>query len=115
MNLTAITDPADVARLHFLDCASLLTIADFRGKNVVDVGTGAGFPGMPLRLLEPDFDLTLLDSLGKRVDFLQETAQAMDLKRIQWRACPGRRICPAASGEIRHRHLPGRCPAEHIV
>ena len=83
MNLTAITDPADVARLHFLDCASLLTIADFRGKNVVDVGTGAGFPGMPLRLLEPDFDLTLLDSLGKRVDFLQETAQAMDLKRIQ--------------------------------
>ena len=83
MNLTAITDPADVARLHFLDCASLLTIADFRGKNVVDVGTGAGFPGMPLRLLEPDFDLTLLDSLGKRVDFLQETAQAMDLKRTQ--------------------------------
>lgn len=83
MNLTAITDPADVARLHFLDCASLLTIADFPGKNVVDVGTGAGFPGMPLRLLEPDFDLTLLDSLGKRVDFLQETAQAMNLKRIQ--------------------------------
>ena len=83
MNLTAITDPADVARLHFLDCASLLTIADFPGKNVVDVGTGAGFPGMPLRLLEPDFDLTLLDSLGKRVDFLQETAQAMDLKRTQ--------------------------------
>ena len=83
MNLTAITDPADVAQRHFLDCASLLTIADFPGKNVVDVGTGAGFPGMPLRLLEPDFDLTLLDSLGKRVDFLQETAQAMDLKRIQ--------------------------------
>ena len=83
MNLTAITDPADVARLHFLDCASLLTIADFPGKNVVDVGTGAGFPGMPLRLLEPDFDLTLLDSLGKRVDFLPETAQAMDLKRTR--------------------------------
>ena len=83
MNLTAITEPADVARLHLLDCACLLTAADFRGKQVVDVGTGAGFPGMPLRLLEPDFDLTLLDSLGKRVDFLQETAQAMDLKRIQ--------------------------------
>ena len=63
MNLTAITEPADVARLHLLDCACLLTAADFRGKQVVDVGTGAGFPGMPLRLLEPDFDLTLLDSL----------------------------------------------------
>ena len=73
MNLTAITEPADVARLHLLDCACLLTAADFRGKQVVDVGTGAGFPGMPLRLLEPDFDLTLLDSLGKRIDFLQET------------------------------------------
>ena len=76
MNLTAITEPADVARLHLLDCACLLTAADFRGKQVVDVGTGAGFPGMPLRLLEPDFDLTLLDSLGKRIDFLQETGVA---------------------------------------
>ena len=56
MNLTAITDPCDVAALHLLDCAYLLTAADFRGKSVVDVGTGAGFPGMPLRILEPNFD-----------------------------------------------------------
>lgn len=83
MNLTAITEPADVARLHLLDCACLLTAADFRGKQVVDVGTGAGFPGMPLRLLEPDFDLTLLDSLGKRIDFLQETVDAMGLQRVR--------------------------------
>ena len=83
MNLTAITDPCDVAALHLLDCAYLLTAADFRGKSVVDVGTGAGFPGMPLRILEPNFDLTLLDSLGKRVDFLRETADAMGLRRVR--------------------------------
>ncbi len=83
MNLTAITAPRDVATLHLLDCACLLTAADFRGKQVVDVGTGAGFPGMPLRLLEPDFDLTLLDSLGKRIDFLQETVDAMGLQRVR--------------------------------
>lgn len=82
MNLTAITEPQDVARLHLLDCAALLTMADFRGKRVVDVGTGAGFPGMPLRILEPDFDLTLLDSLGKRIAFLQQVCDEMGLKRV---------------------------------
>ena len=71
MNLTAITDPTDVATLHFLDSAALLKLADFNGKRVVDVGTGAGFPGMPLRILEPSIRLTLLDSLGKRIHFLQ--------------------------------------------
>ena len=83
MNLTAITDPADFAALHLLDSAVLLNIADFRGKTVVDVGTGAGFPGVPLRSLEPDFDLTLLDSLGKRVTFLQETCAKMGLERVE--------------------------------
>ena len=82
MNLTAITEAKDVATLHLLDCAALLTMADFRGKSVVDVGTGAGFPGMVLRILEPDFDLTLLDSLGKRVDWLRETCDDMRLSRV---------------------------------
>ena len=82
MNLTAITEPEDVARLHLLDCAALLNITDFRGKRVVDVGTGAGFPGMPLRILEPDFDLTLLDSLGKRIAFLQQVCDEMGLQRV---------------------------------
>ena len=82
MNLTAITEPKDVATLHLLDCAALLTLSDFRGKSVVDVGTGAGFPGMVLRILEPDFDLTLLDSLGKRIDWLAETCAAMGLERV---------------------------------
>lgn len=82
MNLTAITDPVDVVTLHLLDCAALLRIEGFRGKRVVDVGTGAGFPGMPLRILEPEFDLTLLDSLGKRIRFLQEVCDAMALRRV---------------------------------
>ena len=82
MNLTAITEPKDVATLHLLDCAALLTLSDFRGKSVVDVGTGAGFPGMVLRIMEPDFDLTLLDSLGKRIDWLAETCAAMGLDRV---------------------------------
>ena len=82
MNLTAITEPRDVATLHLLDCAYLLTAADFRGQDVVDVGTGAGFPGMPMAILEPTARLTLLDSLGKRIDFLQETAEALKLENV---------------------------------
>lgn len=73
MNLTAITEPSEVARLHFLDCMALLGIADFRGKRVVDVGCGAGFPGVPLRIAEPSIQLTLLDSLKKRIDWLSQT------------------------------------------
>ena len=69
MNLTAITEPADIATLHFLDCAVLLMLEDFENKTVADIGTGAGFPGMPLRILEPSVRMTLLDSLNKRIDF----------------------------------------------
>ncbi len=77
MNLTAITEPSQVAERHFLDSAAVLGCTDFKGKRVIDVGTGAGFPGLPLRLLEPSIRLTLLDSLGKRVDWLREVAAAL--------------------------------------
>ena len=83
MNLTAITDPEDVAALHFLDSAALLTLADLKGKTVVDVGTGAGFPGMPLKILEPSIRMTLLDSLGKRITFLQEVCDELRLQNVQ--------------------------------
>ena len=73
MNLTAITEPQAVAELHFLDCIALLGAADFKNRRVIDVGCGAGFPGVPLKIAEPSIDLTLLDSLGKRMTWLRET------------------------------------------
>lgn len=82
MNLTAITEPQAVAKLHFADCLALLRIVPFSGRRVIDVGCGAGFPGVPLKLGEPSLDLTLLDSLGKRVAFLQEVCNAMALQRV---------------------------------
>ena len=82
MNLTAITDPADFARLHLLDSAALLTLPELSGGRVVDVGTGAGFPGEPLALLRPDLRLTLLDSTRKRVAFLAESCQALGLDDV---------------------------------
>ena len=72
MNLTAITEPADVATLHFLDSVAMLKEVDLAGKTMVDVGTGAGFPGVPLRIVCPAVRMTLLDSLNKRIDFLKE-------------------------------------------
>jgi len=82
MNLTAITEPADVATLHFLDCAALLNLADFKGKSVADIGTGAGFPGFPLKIVEPSIRLTALDSLNKRIDFLKEVRDDLGLTGV---------------------------------
>lgn len=83
MNLTRITDPKEIAEKHLLDCASLLQAADFSKKSVVDVGCGAGFPGMPLHILCPSCELTLLDSLRKRIRFLQGCIDAMNLSNIE--------------------------------
>ena len=83
MNLTAITDPEQVAKLHMLDCAALLNCADFKGKTLIDVGTGAGFPGIPLKILVPELEITLLDSLNKRVNWLNEVIEALGLTGIK--------------------------------
>lgn len=77
MNLTAIEGEEDVARLHFLDCAALLQGFDLRGKSLIDVGTGAGFPGLALKIACPELRLTLLDSLDKRVGFLRECCEKL--------------------------------------
>ena len=83
MNLTAISGEEDVARLHFLDCAALLGMADFRGKRVIDVGTGAGFPGLALKIACPDMELTLLDSLDKRIGFLRGTCAKLGFDDVE--------------------------------
>lgn len=71
MNLTAITEPAAVARLHLLDSLTVLTVADLKGKTVIDVGCGAGFPGVPVAIACEGAKVTLLDSLGKRMNWLE--------------------------------------------
>ncbi len=71
MNLTAITEPAQVAKLHLLDSVSLLKCAELSGKRLIDVGCGAGFPGVPVKIACPGVELTLLDSLGKRMKWLE--------------------------------------------
>ncbi len=84
MNLTAIREEAGVARLHILDCAALLNCVELTGgKTLVDVGAGAGFPGMPLKILVPSLEVTLLDSLGKRVDWLSEVIHKLGLTGVR--------------------------------
>ena len=73
MNLTAITEPKQVAKLHLIDSLTVLKAAELSGKTVIDVGCGAGFPGVPLAIACKDAKVTLLDSLGKRVTWLAET------------------------------------------
>jgi 16S rRNA (guanine527-N7)-methyltransferase len=81
VNLTAIKEPAEIAQKHFAD--SLLPIQKIpQGAKVIDVGTGAGFPGIPLKIMRPDIKLTLLDSLAKRVRFLEAVCAELELEAI---------------------------------
>lgn len=82
MNLTAITDPDEIYLRHFADSVALLGCTSFDGKRVIDVGTGAGFPGLPLKIACPSISLTLLDSLQKRIDFLTTTCGKLGLSDV---------------------------------
>ena len=82
MNLTAIEGETEVARLHFLDCGALLRYMDLSGQKVLDVGSGAGFPGLVLKILCPGMELTMLDSQLKRVDFQREVTAALGLENV---------------------------------
>ncbi len=80
MDLTAVTGAEETVKRHFLDSLSLLHLADFAGKRVIDVGSGAGFPGLPLKLAVPELSLTLLDAQQKRVDFLAALCEKLGVQ-----------------------------------
>ncbi len=85
MNLTGITEWDDVVLRHYIDSISIseiMNLNDFRGK-VLDLGTGAGFPGIPLKIIFPNLQITLFDSLNKRIRFLQEVIDELELKNIE--------------------------------
>ncbi len=82
MNLTAITDPKEVVERHFLDSATLLPFIPPQAKTLIDIGTGAGFPGVPLQILRPDLAVTLMDALDKRLRWLDVMAQELDLPQM---------------------------------
>lgn len=80
INLTAITDPEGITFKHFLDSLLIFKYADIKeNSSVIDVGTGAGFPGIPMKIFRPDLKVTLLDSLNKRIKFLSEVSEKIDL------------------------------------
>ena len=85
MNLTAITEKREVVLKHFADCLSLVPAVEWKsGMQVIDVGTGAGFPGVPVKIACPEIELTLLDSLQKRIGFLQEVGTQLNLDGVNY-------------------------------
>ena len=84
MNLTAITDPVEVIEKHFIDSLSLVKGIDLNSEmKIIDIGTGAGFPGIPLKISYPQLQITLLDSLNKRINFLNDVINLLNLKNIE--------------------------------
>jgi len=83
MNLTAITDFDEVLKKHFIDSLSMVKVMIPSNEKLIDIGTGAGFPGIPLKIMYPELDVILLDSLNKRITFLDEVINKLDLKYIK--------------------------------
>ncbi len=103
MNLTAITDFDEVIEKHFLDSLSLIRVMDLhQDLKVLDLGTGAGFPGIPLKIAFPELRITLCDSLNKRILFLQEVIEALGLEKID--TTHERAEILAANGDFREQY-----------
>lgn len=81
-NLTAITDEREIILKHFVDCLAISAGAELAGKKIIDVGTGAGFPGVPVKIAFTDTQMTLLDSLNKRITFLEELKNKLGLENV---------------------------------
>lgn len=82
MNLTAITELSEVIQKHFIDSLTIIKVIKLKNQKILDLGTGAGFPGIPLKIAFPDLEIVLLDSLNKRLLFLQEVIEKLKLKNI---------------------------------
>jgi 16S rRNA (guanine527-N7)-methyltransferase len=82
-NLTAITDKSEIEEKHFLDSLELIKFYDLKSKTLIDIGSGAGFPGIPLAIAEPTLKVTLLEANGKKVSFLQEVVKQLKLSNVK--------------------------------
>lgn len=82
INLTSITEPKEIVLKHFIDCLTINKFLNFNEENIIDVGTGAGFPGLPIKIFNPNIKLTLLDALNKRINFLDIVIKQLDLKNV---------------------------------
>lgn len=83
INLTAITNPKDIETKHFLDSLTLLPFIPVNAKTLVDVGSGAGFPGIPIAIARPDISVTLIESTGKKAKFLEHIVEVLGLKNVE--------------------------------
>ncbi len=82
INLTAITDEDEIILKHFIDSISILKYIE-KNQKIIDIGTGAGFPGIPLKIMDETLDITLVDSLNKRINFLNNVIESLGLNKIQ--------------------------------